>query len=458
MRITFITPPFGAKGAKSNSIPMAPPVLEYLATLTLHVRPDTQITLIDANREDFSADFIDADLVIFSSLTPQAPWVYRMADLLRKKGMKVIMGGMHVTVLPEEGKLHADSVVVGEAESVWGRVLEDAEKGRLAPFYYGERLSLEGLPKKVRGLLKSDYRFDSFFTSRGCPYHCTFCSVRRFFGDTVRYRPIRDVVEEISSSPKQVLMNIDDNIWGLDIDRSIELFKEISKGAKGKYWFGQGDLITVQKKKGDELLKWANLSGLTGVMVGWESSNIDSLEEYNAKTKQGKDRIDAIKKIRDYGIDVTLFIIVGGRNDDPSDYEGVLELCDRYALSAHPVMLTPYPGTELYDAYKEYLIEGLDWDDIDGNTALFRHDDPRMTPENRKQATLWLWESLYTWPRILRRIKKISRKGFPGAHINSLMMQWAYKRAFGKDGENLRDKSFNIGKMIAENQDRCGGV
>lgn len=447
MRIAIITPPFGEKGTKSNSVQVAPPILEYLASLTLHIRPETQITLIDCNREDPDFDSIEADLTVFSSLTPQALWVYRKADYLRKKGTKVVIGGMHVTVLPEEGKLHADSIVVGEAESVWKMVLEDAEKGSLRPFYHGERLPLADLPKRVRGLLKSDYRFDSFFTTRGCPYHCTFCSVRLFFGDTVRYRPINEVVEEIASSPKRMLMNIDDNIWGLNIDRSIELFKEISINAKGKYWFGQGDLITVQKKRGDELLKWASRSGLTTVMVGWESSNPGTLDDYNAGTKQGKDRVEAIKRIRGQGIDVMLFIMLGGRNDGPGDYEGVLELCDRLDVCAHPVMLLPLPGTELYKEYKDYLIEGHDWDDFMGNTALFRHDDPRMTPENREQAILWLWERLFTWPRILRRITKISRKGFPMSHVNSLIVQWAHRSAFGAYVAAHRDPQFDIKKM-----------
>jgi radical SAM superfamily enzyme YgiQ (UPF0313 family) len=452
MRITIISPPFGEKGTKSDNLQMAPPILEYLASMTLQLRPDAQIALIDANREDFDADSMDSDIVAFSTLTPQAPWVYRTADTLRERGKKVVIGGMHVTALPEEGKLHADAIVVGEAESVWRRVLEDAERGGLAPFYYGERLPLNGIPKRVRGYLKHDYRFDSFFTTRGCPYHCTFCSVRRFFGDTVRYRPINDVVEEVSSSPKRMLMNIDDNIWGLNIERSIELFKETADNVKGKYWFGQGDLMTVQRKKGDELLEWANRSGLTTVMVGWESSNPASLEEYDAKTKQGRDRAEAIKRVREYGIDVMLFIMVGGRRDAMADYEGVLDLCDRLDVSAHPVMLTPFPGTELYEEYKKYMLDGHNWDDFDGNTALFEHGDPAMTPENREQATLWLRERLFTWPRIMRRIWKISRKGFPMAHLNSLMLQWAHRRAFREYAAEHRNPEFDIKKMLATNR------
>jgi radical SAM superfamily enzyme YgiQ (UPF0313 family) len=450
MKITIISPPFGEKGEKSNNLQMAPPVLEYLASLIYQINPEIEVELIDANREDVVLESLSGDMVFFSTLTPQAPWVYRNADALRNIGKKVVIGGMHVTALPEEGKLHADAILVGEAESVLARLLADAADGRLAPFYYGERLPLEGLPVRRRGLLKSRYRFDSFFTERGCPYRCTFCSVRRFFGDTIRYRPIPEVVTEVASSPNRMLMNIDDNIWGININHSIELFKEFSKQVKGKWWFGQADLITVQRARGEEMLEWANRSGLTTVMLGWESSNIKTLEEYKAVTKQGRNRVDAIKKIRDHGIDVMLFIMVGGRNENSDDYMRILEVCDKLDVSAHPVMLTPFPGTELYEEYKEYLLQDKQWDDYDGNTALFRHDDPLMTPENREQAVLWLRRELFTWPRIIRRLSKISLKGLPMAHFNSLMLQWAHRRAF-YEYARANFKKFDIQKILNRN-------
>lgn len=251
-----------------------------------------------------------------------------------------------------------------------------------------------------------------------------------------------------------MLMNIDDNIWGININRSIELFKQLSAEVKGKWWFGQADLVTVQHKKGDEMLKWANRSGLTTVMVGWESNSLESLEQYNAKTKQGRDRQDAIKKIRDNGIDVMLFIMVGARSEKIDEYMRILEVCDKLDVSAHPVMLTPFPGTELYEEYKSYLIPGKEWDDFDGNTALYYHDNPYMTPENREQAVLWIRKELFTWPRILRRLGKISLKGFPVAHVNSLMLQWAHRRAFNEYAR-VHLKEFDLPEILEKN---TGGV
>ncbi len=428
MKLLLVSPPFGEKGQKSKGLPIAPPVLEYLAGLTYQVRQDIEVKLIDANKEEFNPEKVEADLVGFTVLTPQAPWVYRMSDRLRSSGKKVILGGIHVTALPEEARPHADSIVLGEAEQIWEELLEDAERGRLKPFYKGEFSDLSNLPKPVTDLWNTKYVYGYFQTSRGCPFSCTFCSVHKFFGGKTRMRPIKDVVEEVASSKRRLFWGIDDNIWGVNIKRSIELYREMGENIKGKWWFGSGDLNSVQHPRSDELLKYARKAGLTAVLVGWESNNIGSLEEYKAVTKQGRNRRDAIKKIRDNGIDVMLFIMVGGRQDLREDFDGILRLCNELKVAAHPVMTTPFPGTELYEKYREYLIKGLDWDSFDGNHAVFEH--PSMTPEEREDALIRLRAELFPVRAIIRRILKISYKGFPMSHITSWMIQYPQGRAF----------------------------
>jgi len=432
MKITLISPPFGEGGQKSKGLPIAPPVLEYLAGLTKQIDPDIEIELIDANLEDFKVDELECDAVGITILSPQAPWAYRTAKKIRKKGIKVIFGGMHPSVLPDEAIEYADAVVLGECEIVFKKLLNDLKSGTVDKFYKSERPSLENLPRPVTGLLKSKYRLGSFFTARGCLHKCAFCSVHKFFGGIIRYRPINEVVNEVAASKWKMFWNIDDNGWGHDINRAIELYKEMSKNIKRKYWFASSDIATVQNPKGEELLKWARKAGLTSVLVGWESCNENTLIEYNAKTKQGANRIDAIKKIRDAGIDVMLFVTVGGRHDHLDDYKKIVEFCDKYSISAHPTMITPFPGTDLYDKYSEYLFNNLQWDMFDGNHALFKHDDPEMTVENREQALLWLRAELFKFPKILKRISKISSKGFPAAHITSFMIQYPQGRAFNE--------------------------
>jgi radical SAM superfamily enzyme YgiQ (UPF0313 family) len=428
MKLLLVSPPLGKKGQMSKGLPIAPPVLEYLTGLTYQVKPDIEVELIDANKERFNPEIIDADLVGFTVLTPQAPWVYLMADRLREAGKKVVLGGIHVTALPDEARQHADSIVLGEAESIWKEFLDDAEDNRLKPVYKGEFSELVGLPRPVKNLWNTKYVYGYFQTSRGCPFSCTFCSVHKFFGGKVRMRPINEVIEEVAASKWRLFWGIDDNIWGVNVERSIELYREMGKNIKGKWWFGSSDLKSVEHPRSYELLKCSREAGLTAVLVGWESNNMSSLKEYKAVTKQGRERRDAIKKIRDYGIEVMLFIMVGGRQDIREDFEGILKLCNELKVSAHPVMTTPFPGTELYDAYKPYLIKGLEWDSFDGNHAVFEH--PTMNTEYRENAIIKLRSDLFTIPKIFQRILQISWKGFPMSHITSWMIQYPQARAF----------------------------
>ncbi len=447
MKLILVSPPFGenifkSKGIlaltdemlKSQGLPIAPPVLEYLAGLTKQLHPDVEIELIDANRDRFDVDSIETDIIGFSVLTPQSTWAYKVSDKLRKRGIRVVLGGMHVTALPEEAKEHADSVVIGEAEGVWREFLSDAKSGSLKPYYKGERLPLEGLPKPLKGLLQSKYHMGSFFTTRGCPYQCSFCSAHKFFGRSIRHRPINEVVEEVAQSPQKMFWNVDDNIWGAGVDRSIklyiELYQEMAESTKGKCWIGSGDLVTVQHRRGDELLKWARRSGLVHVMVGWESENWDELDFLKAKNKQGKNRIDAIKKIQDHGIDIMMFMMFGGRHQKPDDYKRALELCDKLNVFAHPTMLTPFPETDLYEQYKPYLIPGRGWEYFNGNRAVFQHDNPVMTPEYRENALIWLRAEMFTKRRIAKRLWHLKANGFPMVHFSSLMIQYPMGRAF----------------------------
>ena len=428
MKLLLISPPFGEKGQMSRGLPIAPPVLEYMAGLTRKLRPDVQVQLLDANKEVFDPSTADADLIGFTVLTPQAPWVYRTSDALRAHGKTVILGGMHVTALPEEAAKHADALVLGESENIWKELLSDAENNRLKPVYNGGFSDLAGLPHPVTNLWNTRYVYGYFQTSRGCPFTCTFCSVHKFFGGKVRMRPIDDVVAEVAASKRHLFWGIDDNIWGVNVERSIELYAEMAKTIRGKWWFGSGDIRSVQHPRSHELLTNARRAGLTAVLVGWESNNQSSLEEYKAVTKQGRERRDAIKKIRDYGIEVMLFIMVGGRQDVQADFDGILTLCDELKVSAHPVMTTPFPGTELYELYKPHLIPGLDWDSFDGNHATFEH--PSMTPLEREDAIVQLRADLFTVPKILTRLSQISYKGFPMSHITSWMVQFPQGRAF----------------------------
>lgn len=426
IKLAILSPQFPFSGR----VPLVPPILEYLAALTLREAPDIDVQLVDANQIGITPIDIMADIVAISVMTATAPWSYRFADECRHIGKKVILGGIHPSALPEEALQHADTVVVGEAESVWGQVLADALCGTMARVYHGERLSLVNLPRPIDGNLKGNYQFRAFFTMRGCPYRCTFCSVRTFFGDTIRYRPIDQVVAEVDACAGKLWFNGDDNIWGGDLQRSIDLFNALGKSSNRK-WYGFGDLKSIQSDKGKEMLSAAANSGLFSVWVGWENDE-NQLGVFKASGKQGGDRVAAVKQMQDAGIDVTLFVVLGGRQDSIDSFKRTLELSERLQVGIHPVLLTPLPGTELYDEYRDYLIPGLGWESFTGVNAVFEHPSLEMSRLRREEEYHRLANELFKFERITNRISKISSKGFPSTHIYSMMMQLPMKHALSK--------------------------
>jgi radical SAM superfamily enzyme YgiQ (UPF0313 family) len=419
MKVCLIMPPM-----PFGKAPIAPLALEYLAALTKRAMPDAEVKLLDGNFTSFSPEDIDADLVGISCKTATVTWGYQFADALKKKGIPVVLGGKHPTALPSEAEAHADAVVVGEAESVWSEVLKDAGRGSLKSVYYGEPLPLDNVPFPLR--LAGPYKISAIFTARGCPYKCTFCSSRKFYGDTIRYRPIKDVVEEIEICVEGIYLNADENIWVGNTQRAIDLFTAL-KGSKKK-WFGYGDLRSVQTSQGDKLLKAAKESGLISLWVGWEAFSDEGLMMYDAAEKMGRNREEAVKKVKDYGIDVTLSVMLGGRADTPSDFERVMEVADRLGVNVHPALLVPYPGTDLYREYEPFLFKEKGWELYDGAHAVFEHPLPEMSPEAREEKFYQVSLKLLSLGRLFRHLFDIPLTGFPTTHIASLMRQLPVRR------------------------------
>ena len=432
MKITYIFPPLGHAGERVRSMPLMPPVLEYLAGLTTSVRPEAEIRLINANVEEFSADDLRADLVGISILTHQSSWAYRTADRLRARGVKVMLGGPHPTVLPDEAGEHAGCVVVGEAESVLGRLFDDLEEGRLQPFYRGELLPVDRAPYPRRDLAPG-YVFRSFFTSRGCPYDCRFCATPMLHGTRMRYRPVAEVIRDLGSCDHKMWFCTDADSWGPDVPRYPELFREMSSSLKGIRWVGETSIASVQHPMGEEMLKWARRSGLMQVWIGWESLSDATLKEYGATAKMLSKREDALKKIRDNGIDVVLFIMLGTRNEPLSSYGSVIEFCDRLSVTPHPVMVVPYPGSALHREWKEDVTRRGEWDYYDGMHSIIRQSEGSNADHERALKSLWV--DSFTWKRVLKRVAAIPAAGFPSAHLASIIVQGALRKAFREYAE-----------------------
>jgi hypothetical protein len=343
----------------------------------------------------------------------------------------VVLGGIHASACPDEAARHADAVVVGEAEGVWGEALRDAAACRLRSRYQGDQPGLAGLVQPIDGKLKGNYQFRAFFTMRGCPYACSFCSVHHFFGRTIRYRPVEEVAAEIEARAGRVWFNGDDNIWGADPDRAVRLFDALAAGGR-RAWYGFGDLRSVQGPQGERLLTAARRSGLTAVWAGWESDSEASLKAFGAAGKQGRDRVEAIRRMQGHGLEVVLFMVLGAREDDHDAYLRSLELADRLRVGVHPVLLTPLPGTALYERYRPHLLPGLGWEAFSGVRAVYEHPDPRMTPAERERQFHELSREIYRPRRMLRRLGAIHRSGFPVVHGLSLMSQLPMRHALGK--------------------------
>ncbi|HTX87881.1 MAG TPA: cobalamin-dependent protein, partial [Bacteroidales bacterium] len=208
--------------SRQLSLRYQPLNLGIIAALT---PPGWKIKIMDENVSSFR--YYEADLVGFTAMTNTANRVYELAKIYREKGIKTVMGGIHASMCPEEAARYMDCVVIGEAEGIWGKAVEDFGNGRMQQFYRGEYTSLVHSPKPRRDLFFPGYYFAGIQTNRGCPMNCEYCSVTAFNGSKYRFRPIDEVIEEMKEIPQKWMFIVDDNIVGhnkVAQERAIELF------------------------------------------------------------------------------------------------------------------------------------------------------------------------------------------------------------------------------------------
>lgn len=386
--------------------------------------PDVEIRLTDEAIEDVDFDY-EADLVGISFNTASAIRAFQIAQEFKSRGIKVVMGGAHPTMMPEECIQYADSVVIGEAECSWQRVLKDLEKGQLQKFYRCEGFpSLENLPFPRRDLLdpKKYAVFWTVQTTRGCPYNCDFCSVTRFFGRTYRTRPIRDVIREIEKMDSKFLIFVDDNILG-DPRYARELFKELIP--LKKLWLSQG---SINATRDEELIKLAAKAGCRGLFIGFESITEECLKEVGKRHNIVEDYRKGIRRLHSVGIAIIGAFIFGFDHDDKDVFKRTVDFVYKEKIDMPQFsILTPLPGTALYEKLeKEGRIFCKDWSKYTGNHCVFY--PMKMTPEELEAGLRWAYKEANTFLHLARRSLCFSKR-FPVSltlnfYFHKIVKEW----------------------------------
>jgi len=372
-----------------------------LATVAALFPRDANIRLINDSIE--GVDFNEkVDLVGITAITSTAPRAYEIADKFRKNGVPVILGGIHPTALPQEASLHADAVVIGEAEGVMHEVINDFKMGRLKKFYRStERPNLANLPLPRKDLLVGSkyYReLDVIQTTRGCPFSCDFCSVSDFFGRTYRTRPIPEVIKEIEQlGRRNIIFFVDDNIAGIP-SYAKKLFKALIP-LKIR-WFGQGSIIIARDQ---ELLRVAAKSGCLALFIGFESLSPANLKQVGKTVNRVQDYSTGIKKIHDSGIGIIGAFIFGFDYDDEGVFERTVRFIDRNQIElASFSILTPLSGTRLYKRMEEQgrIIE-RDWAKYTCGEVVFRPN--LLSVDKLQEGYYWARRQISSYGSIFRR-------------------------------------------------------
>ena len=403
----------------------------YLALTTLaSLVPDScQVKIIDENVDPVDFDF-PADLVAVSLMTPLAPRGYAIADRFRKKGIPVVIGGVHATMAPEEAARHADAVVVGEGELLWPEVIGDFRAGSLKKRYVRDRFApLTSLPLPRRELLKrGSYLFQNTLqTTRGCPNDCDFCSVSSFYGRTYRFRPVGEVIQEIKTLKGNLIFFVDDNIIG-NRTYARELFENL-KPLKRR-WVSQATLNLTRDRR---LLTLARESGCLGLLVGFESLSQSILNNLGKTFYRVQQYREAIRILHDQGIGIQGSFIFGHDDDPPDSFDQVVDFCQDNKMDAVLFsLLTPFPGTRIFDRFlEEKRLLHFNWDKYDMNHVVFR--PKQMTPEALERRFLGAYKKIYSLPSVVNRLFKFNRSLFLFVPMN-LSMRNAWKKIFRFEG------------------------
>ncbi len=402
LRIALVSPrgPLYRHGSGiwKKTMRYAPLTLTTLAALIPDDVP-AEVTLIDEGIEDI-APGIEADLVGISAITGTAPRAYELADRFRARGLPVVLGGVHPTLVPGEAQAHADSVVVGYAEDTWPQLLRDFRAGRMQPRYGPTpNLSLAGRPHARRDLLPQGLFTQSHTleATRGCHHACTFCVVPSAWGGPMQ-RPVAEVIDDVRQMGAKKLLFLDLNLIA-DVAYAKALFEALIP--LNLTW---GGLATTLIVRDAELLDLAARSGCRALLIGFESLSPDVLGESRKRFNRHQDYRTVIDTLHDRGIAIMGCFVFGFDHDTPEVFaETAAFVHDANIDLPRFAILTPFPGTPLYrrlDA--EGRILTTDWSLYDAQHVVFR--PAQMSPDALWRGTEWAWKQTYRYRSIAKRL------------------------------------------------------
>ena len=403
--------------------------LPYLAALT---PKEWDIELIDQQLEDI--DFkAGADLVAITTWTINSLLAYEIAGRFRARGTPVIMGGPHTFFFAEEAAEHCDAVGIGEGETIWLKMLEDASNGRLRKFYRAEEsLELRGLPFPRYDLVNFEkYSFFKTFsvqTSRGCPFRCDFCSERFYLGKKYRYRPVEEVIEELKYNRIKNVLFADSTFAGKR-SHTMQLLEALIPLDVRWSALWSSNLCRDQR-----FLDLAKRSGLMHVNIGIESIDQRSLDGMNKKINKLKHYKEIMSNLRKRGISYSLNFVLGYDTEDESIYDRTLAfLRENKVPAAYFNILTPHKGTPVYDRLQE---EGriVDHGNIGRWPGLKCYFTPvHCTPMALERKIGRMYREFYSFRSMTARL------GFPTSEADfaSWAINLSQRKMFRCDSENF---------------------
>jgi radical SAM superfamily enzyme YgiQ (UPF0313 family) len=400
--------------------------LPYLAAVT---PPEYEVRIIDEEHETIPFDDT-AWLVGLTAQTPVAPRAYEVADAFRARGIPTVMGGAHASTLPEEALGHVDTVIMGEGEFVWSRVLEDLERGKLKPIYKsGTTHELDGLPWPRRNLLNPKFYLPLTMmeTTRGCPHQCDFCGVSEFFGHRYRKRPVEEVINEIRATFSSGLSHGINRLLarlGLDlpyfVERRLLYFVDSNFAADQAYTSRLMEVLeeigvlwwahTTVDIAGDEgFLTQMHRSGCIAVNIGFESLSSENLKAMHKSFAGNFDYREAVDRIHGHGIGIMGTFVVGFDGEDPSIFDQIHDFVQQNRLDWALVFIrTPYPGTSLFqEMERSGRVLTRDWEKYDTLNCVF---EPKgMTVDDLERGLRGIWKQIFSLGSIYRRIIRSPR-------------------------------------------------